>query len=388
MAARRIAMVAGEPSGDLLASLLLRGLQARLPGVDAYGIGGAHLHAIGFRSDWPMETLSVHGYWDALKRYRAIKRIRDDLGDTLIASPPDLFIGTDAPDFNLGLEERLVKHGIKTVHFVSPSIWAWRGGRIARIRRAAGQVLCLFPFEPAIYHAAGIAATYVGHPLADVIPLSPDPAAARARLGLTDRQTLIAVLPGSRQGEMARLGPTFLAAMAEVHQREPGVTFVLPMATPALQAQFNGLRQQQPKASALSIHVTEGSSHDVIEASDAVLVASGTATLECALYKKPMVIAYRVAWLSYQLMRHMAYLPWIGLPNILLRETVVPEFVQEAATPEALATALLAQLHDTRGRARLEERFHALHTVLRQDTGKRAAEAIVTALERSTVPMG
>lgn len=380
MAERRIAMVAGEPSGDLLASLLLKGLHARLPGVEAYGIGGSHLQAIGFRSDWPMETLSVHGYWDALKRYRAIKRIRDELGDALLASPPDLFIGTDAPDFNLGLEQRLVENGIKTVHFVSPSIWAWRGGRIARIRRSAGRVLCLFPFEPAIYQAAGIAATYVGHPLADVIPLTPDPAAARARLSLPSECPVVAVLPGSRQGEMARLGPTFLAAIVEAHRREPGITFVVPMATPALEAQFSEIKAEVNGAEALKLVTIIGRSHDAIEASDAVLVASGTATLECALYKKPMVIAYRVAWLSYQLMRHMAYLPWIGLPNILLRETLVPELVQDAATPAALATALLTQLQDEQGRQRLEARFLDLHVALRQDTGRRAAEAILDVL--------
>lgn len=379
---RRIAMVAGEPSGDLLAGLLLRGLRARSAAFTAFGIGGAKMQAEGFRADWPMDRLAVHGYWDALKHYREIKGIRDRFGDRLLADRPDLFIGTDAPDFNLGLEKRLRAAGLPTVHFVSPSIWAWRGKRIELIREAADLVLCLFPFEPAIYEKAGIAAAYVGHPLADVIPLEPDAAAARARLGLQAPGPVVAVLPGSRHGELARIGPTFIAAMGEIAGREPGVRFVVPMATPALRAHFDRLLAEHPSASTLALTLTEGDSHTVIEAADTVLVASGTATLECALFKKPMVIAYRVAWLSYQLMRHMAYLPWIGLPNILLNESVVPEFVQHAATPQALAEAIIAQLHDAPGRAQLAERFAGLHQDLRRNTGERAAEAIFALMER------
>jgi lipid-A-disaccharide synthase len=382
MAERRIAMVAGEPSGDLLAGLLLAGMRARLPVFQAYGIGGAHMQAQGFDAQWPMDKLAVHGYWDALKHYREIKGIRDAFGDRLIAAPPDIFIGTDAPDFNLGLEQRLRGAGVRTVHFVSPSIWAWRGKRIETIRAAADLVLCLFPFEPAIYERAGIPAAYVGHPLADVIPLEPDPAAARRRLGLAPEAPVVAVLPGSRHGELARIGPAFIDAMQIIAARMPQVRFVVPMATASLRAHFDRLMAERPDAGALPLTITDGDSHAVIESADTVLVASGTATLECALFKKPMVIAYRVAWLSYQIMRHMAYLPWIGLPNILLNDTAVPEFIQDRATPQALAEAVLAQLHDPAGRARLAQRFMAMHQSLRCGTGERAAEAICALMER------
>lgn len=380
MSPTRVAMVAGEPSGDLLASLLLRGLQAKLPGLEAYGIGGAHMQALGFRSLWPMEQLAVHGYWDAIKHYRAIKRIRDELAAALIAEPPALFIGTDAPDFNLVLERKLRQRGVPTVHFVSPSIWAWRGGRIDLIRSASDLMLCLFPFETDIYARAGIPAAYVGHPLADVIPMTPDPAAARRRLGLPLDAPVVAVLPGSRRGEIQRIAPLFVEAMRLVLTRKPEVRFVVPMATPLLRAQFEHLRAEIDPGAALPADILDRRSHDAIEAADTVLVASGTATLECALYKKPMVIAYRVAWPSYQLMRHMAYLPHIGLPNILLGEGVVPEFVQGRATPTALTQAVIAQLDDTAGRVELARRFTALHEQLRRGTGEQAAAAILPLL--------
>jgi len=375
----RLAMVAGEPSGDLLASLLLRGLEARLPGSDVWGIGGPKMVAEGFRLTESMDPLSVHGYWDAIRSLREIFAVRSRLLKAVAADRPDAFIGVDAPDFNFGVEERLRRQGIKTIHFVSPSIWAWRGERITRIGRAVDLMLCMFPMEPPIYQRAGIPCAYVGHPLADEIPLVPDRLAARARLGLPANAELLAVLPGSRRGEVERIGPDFIAAARWLHAREPGIRFVVPMANARLCAMFEAL----PGAvGELPITIVDGKSHDVIEASDAVLVASGTASLECALYKKPMVISYRVAALTALIMRRMGYLPWVGLPNILENESLVPELLQEAATPEALGAAALTALRDADLRAKLEERFTALHQRLRCDTGSRAAEAIAACLGR------
>lgn len=371
----RIAMVAGEPSGDVLASAVLRALPRHAPDARVFGIGGPRMQACGFRSDHPMATLSVNGYWDALKHLREIKAIRDTLRDALIADPPAVFVGVDAPDFNLGLERRLKAAGVRTVHFVSPSIWAWRGGRIRAIARAVDRMLCVFPFEPELYARAGIDAVYVGHPLADEIPVQPDPAAARARLGLDGARRVIAVLPGSRRGEIEHIGPIFAATVERMHQRDDTLTFVVPAATPALRASLDA-QFASARTWGARIVVLDGRSHDAIEASDAVLVASGTATLECALYKKPMVIAYKVAWLSAAIMRRMGYLPYVGLPNILAGEFVVPEFLQERAQPLPIADAMFDALDDADRRAALVERFTQMHHTLRCGTGDRAAAAI------------
>ncbi|MCX4162073.1 MULTISPECIES: lipid-A-disaccharide synthase [Paraburkholderia] len=374
----RLAMVAGEPSGDLLAASLLDGLASRLPdGTQYYGIGGPRMAAAGFDAHWPLEKLTVRGYVEVLKHIPEILGIRNDLKRQLLAEPPDVFIGVDAPDFNFSLEHALRDAGIPTIHFVCPSIWAWRGGRIKKIAKAVDHMLCVFPFETALLEKAGVAATYVGHPLADEIPLEPDTAGARRALGLPESGPVIAVLPGSRRSEIELIGPTFFAAMALMQQREPGVRFVMPAATPALRAQLQPLVDVHPQ---LALTLTDGQSQQAMTAADAILVKSGTVTLEAALLKKPMVISYKVPWLTGQIMRSQGYLPYVGLPNILAGRFVVPEILQHFATPEALADATLQQLRDETNRCTLTEIFTEMHHVLKQNTAQRAAEAVVNVL--------
>ncbi|AME24465.1 MAG: lipid-A-disaccharide synthase [Pseudomonadota bacterium] len=375
----RVAMVAGEPSGDLLAASLLDGLNARLPaGTRFSGIGGPRMTAAGFDAHWPLEKLTVRGYVEALKHIPEILGIRNELKRQLLAEPPSVFIGVDAPDFNFGLEHALRDAGIPTVHFVCPSIWAWRGGRIKKIVKAVDHMLCVFPFEPALMEKAGIASTYVGHPLADEIPLVPDVDAARRELGLTVGGPIIAVLPGSRRSEITLIGPTFFDAMALMQQREPGVRFVMPAATAALRELLQPLVAAHPD---LALTITEGKAQVAMTAADAILVKSGTVTLEAALLKKPMVISYKVPWLTGQIMQRQGYLPYVGLPNILAGRFVVPEILQHFATPEALADATLKQLNDNANRATLTEIFTEMHHVLRQNTAQRASEAVAQVLE-------
>jgi lipid-A-disaccharide synthase len=372
----RLGMVAGEASGDLLASLLLGGFQARWPGVATAGIGGPKMRAMGFDAWWPSDKLAVRGYVEVLRHYREIAGIRRQLAERLIAERPDAFIGIDAPDFNLGLEATLKSAGLKTIHFVCPSIWAWRGSRAKKIVRSADHVLCLFPFEPDLLRAHGVAATYVGHPLADAIPLEPPRAAARQLFGLSADATVIALLPGSRRSEVEYIAPTLLQAAALLAQRRPGMRFVLPVA-PGLRPLIDPLLQSPGLP---EIQVIDGRSHEALAACDLTLIASGTATLEAALFKRPMVIAYRMHPLSWALMKRMAYQPWVGLPNILWRDFVVPERIQEACTPQALADAALAQLDDPVGLDRLRQRFVDLHHLLRRDTARCATDAIAQTL--------
>jgi lipid-A-disaccharide synthase len=371
--APRFAMVAGEASGDLLAGMLLQGLRARWPALTADGIGGPKMAAQGFDAWWPHEKLAVRGYAEVLRHYRELAAIRSRLAERLLQAPPDAFIGVDAPDFNLDLEGRLKASGIKAIHFVSPSIWAWRGGRIDKIRRCVDHVLCLFPFEPPIYRDAGIAATYVGHPLADAIPLEPPRAQSRAALGLADDDTVVALLPGSRRSEIEYIAPALLAAAAELQRRRPALRFVLP-AVPGLRALIDPLVAAH--APGVRLHVLDGRSHEALAACDVTLVASGTATLEAALFKRPMVIAYRMHGLSWQMMKRMGYQPWVGLPNILLRDFAVPELLQGDATPAKLADAALAWLDDPQRRADTVRRFHDLHRELRRNTALAATDAI------------
>ncbi|MCO4878625.1 lipid-A-disaccharide synthase [Paraburkholderia caribensis] len=375
----RLAMVAGEPSGDLLAASLLDGLAARLPDTTQYfGIGGPRMIAKGFDAHFPMEKLSVRGYVEALKHVPEILGIRNELKRQLLAEPPSAFIGVDAPDFNFGLEHPLRDAGIPTIHFVCPSIWAWRGGRIKKIVKAVDHMLCVFPFEKALLEKSGVKATYVGHPLADEIPLEPDTAGARRVLGLPESGPVIAVLPGSRRSEISLIGPTFFDAMELMLQREPGVRFVMPAATPALRELLKPLVEAHPK---LPLTLTDGNAQIAMTAADAILVKSGTVTLEAALLKKPMVISYKVPWLTGQIMRRQGYLPYVGLPNILAGRFVVPEILQHFATPEALADATLTQLRDDANRRTLTEIFTEMHHVLRQNTAQRAAEAVVAVIE-------
>lgn len=373
-----LAMVAGEASGDLLAGLLLGGLRERWPSLQTVGIGGPKMAEQGFQAWWPHHKLSVHGYVDALKHFREIYGIRHALAERLLQQRPLGFVGIDAPDFNLGLELRLRRAGIRTIHFVCPSIWAWRGGRVKRIARSCDHVLCLFPFEPELLARAGVGATFVGHPLADVIPLEVPRAASRQSLGLADGDTVVAVLPGSRAGEMRQIAPAFLQAASLLQQRRPGLRIVLPVAD-GLRPLLEGLMREH--APALSVQLLDGRSHEALAACDATLIASGTATLEAALFKRPMVIGYRVQWLNAQIWRLLGYLPWVGLPNILCREFVVPELLQQACEPHALADAVLAQLDDAAGAERLAARFTELHHLLRRDTARRAADAIAQVLD-------
>ncbi len=376
--APRVAMVAGETSGDLLAGLLLDGMQSLWPQLQAHGIGGAQMQARGFDAWWPSDKLAVHGYsLELVRRLSEIVGIRKQLRKRLLADKPDVFIGVDAPDFNLGLETDLRAAGIKTVHFVCPSIWAWRAERIEKIRRAADHVLCIFPFEPELLERHSIAATYVGHPLADVIPMVPDRAAARRQMGLSQGGDVLAILPGSRRAEVEYISEGFFRAAALVRQALPAIELIVP-AVPALHDRI--VAQAQACGLGDALKVVSGQSHAVLAACDVTLIASGTATLEAALFKRPMVIGYRMHPISWHLMRRKQLQPWVGLPNILCQDFVVPELIQEAATPQALAAAVLHWL-DARHTApesitALEERFTALHQSLLRNTPQLAADAI------------
>lgn len=374
----RVAMVAGETSGDLLAGLLLDGLQRQWPQLPSYGIGGPHMQERGFEALWHSERLAVHGYsLEVLMRLWDILSIRKQLRARLLQDRPDVFVGIDAPDFNLGLEEDLRAVGIKTVHFVCPSIWAWRPERVHKIRAAADHVLCLFPFEPDLLAQYDIAATYVGHPLAQVIPMEPDRAAARTRLGLQQELPVLALLPGSRRAEVQYIARPFMEAAALLKHTWPDLQVVLP-AVPALHDRLVALSHELGVAGWLKI--VRGQSHDVLAACDCTLIASGTATLEAALFKRPMVIAYNMHPWSYRLMQRKQLQPWVGLPNILCSDFVVPELLQDQAKPRALADAVAQWLENTeQARSKVQavaQRFAALHQVLHRDTTTLSAHAI------------
>ena len=375
---QRFALVAGEASGDLLAGLLLDGLKTRWPQMQAVGIGGPQMLRRGFESWWPQEKLAVRGYVEVLRHYAEIAGIRRQLKARLLREGAELFIGVDAPDFNLDLEAGLRERGMKTAHFVCPSIWAWRPERVQKLRAAVDHVLCIFPFEPALLAKQGIAASYVGHPLANVIPMTPDRAAARTALGLDAEAPVVALLPGSRRSELRYLGDRFLAAAALMQQARPELRFVLP-ALPSLRGEV----EQLIAGSAMKgrVQLIDGRSHAALAACDVTLIASGTATLEAALFKRPMVIAYNMNPMSWALMRRKQLQPWVGLPNILCGEFVVPERIQEAATPQGLAEATLAWLAAPDKVHALQQRFSALHAELQRDTPTLCADAIQKVLE-------
>jgi len=375
----RIAMVAGEASGDLLASHLIQAIRAKLPGAVFYGIGGPKMAAQGFDVWYPLEKLAVLGYVEALKHYREISGIRSQLRRRLLADQPDVFIGIDAPDFNLALEKNLKQRGIATVHYVSPSIWAWRGERIHKIGAAVSRILALFPFEPPLYVKQGIPVSYVGHPLADMLPLEDGRAAARELLELSPAQPIFALLPGSRQSELQYMADTFIETARAIHQELPEALFLVPLATRETRLMFE-TALYRCNARELPIRLLFGHAHEAMMASDAVLVASGTATLEAALLKRPMVIAYKMAPWSYRMMKRMGYLPYVGLPNVLAGKFVVPEFIQDDATPENLAQALLNIYADQETSERIREVFRGIHLQLKQDTAEKAASAILDCL--------
>ncbi len=374
----RLAMVAGEASGDLLAGLLLDGLRRRWPELQTMGIGGPRMLAHGFDAWWPHDKLAVRGYVEVLKHYREISAIRDRLAERILQERPSAFIGVDAPDFNLGLEKRLKQAGIKTVHFVCPSIWAWRGGRAKKMAASVDHVLCLFPFEPELLHRHAVAATFVGHPLADAIPLLPPRQASRAALGLSDSERVVAVLPGSRRSEIQYIAPRFLQAVALLHRQQPALRFVLPVA-PGLRELLEPLVALHAPAAPLQL--VDGQSHSVLAACDVTLIASGTATLEAALFKQPMVIGYNMHALSWQLMKRMKYQPWVGLPNILCRDFVVPELLQDDCQPARLAAALSQWLDNPVACEAVGRRFTDLHHLLRRDTASCATDAIAQIIQ-------
>lgn len=378
----RVAMVAGEASGDLLASHLILALKARLPNAVFYGVGGPKMLGQGFDAWYPLEKLAVRGYVEVLKHYREISGIRRDLKRRLLADPPDVFIGVDAPDFNLGLEKSLKQRGIAAIHYVSPSIWAWRGKRIHKIGAAVSRILALFPFEPVLYEKLGIPVTYVGHPLADMLPVEDRRDEARQLLGLPEQQPVFALLPGSRQSELQYMADTFIETARVIHEKLPEALFLVPLATRETRLLFEAALYRCG-ARELPIRMLFGHAHDAMKAADAVLVASGTATLEAALLKRPMAIAYKMASFSYRMMRRMGYLPYVGLPNVLAGKFVVPEFIQDDATAENLAQALLNYYSDKRTCALVGEVFHGIHLQLKQNTAERAARAIIDSLPQS-----
>lgn len=375
----KIAMVAGEASGDLLASHLIAALRERLPEAVFFGIGGPRMESQGFEAFWPMDRLAVMGYVDALKNYRAIASIRRQLKKRLLQIEPDIFIGVDAPDFNLGLETDLKAAGVRTIHYVSPSIWAWRGGRIKKIAKAVNRVLALFPMEPPLYERAGIPVTYVGHPLADIIPLQTDRLAVREMLFMPKDVPVFALLPGSRQGELAMMADTFVQTAKLLSERLPTAQFIVPLATRETRLQFEAAIYAR-QAGDLPFRLLFGHAQDALGAADVSLVASGTATLEAALIKRPMVITYKIAKLSYWIMKRMAYQAFVGLPNILAGRQVVPEILQDDATPENLAEALIKLYEDKDNAEAVAEAFTDIHLQLRQNTAEKAANAVIECL--------
>jgi lipid-A-disaccharide synthase len=376
----RIAMVAGEASGDLLGAHLIAALKRHLPDATFVGIGGTKMEMQGFDAWWPAEKLSVRGYAEVLRHYREISGIRRRLLARLSAEKPDVFIGIDAPDFNLWLERQLKGRGIPSIHYVSPSVWAWRRGRIARIARSVTHLLALFPFEPALYREHSLPVTYVGHPLADVIPPATDKAAAREGLGLEGAAPVFALLPGSRQSELQYMGELFIETAQKLLERFPDARFLVPLTTRETRNQFEEALWRRG-AQEMPITMMFGHAQDALAAADVALVASGTATLETALIGTPMVIAYRMSPWSWRLLRRMGYQPWVGLPNILAGRFVVPEFLQDEANADNLAQALGNLCVDRQVQARMREVFAEIHRTLRQGTAEKAAAAILPYLK-------
>lgn len=374
----RIALVAGEASGDLLASLLIKGILSRWPQAEIYGIGGPQMCKLGFKALWPAHKLSVRGYFEVLRHYKEILGIRNQLKKELLERPPDLFIGVDAPDFNLNLERSLKEASIPTIHFVCPSIWAWRPKRANKLGLSADHVLCIFPFEPAILEKYAIPATYVGYPLAQEVPMQVDQVGARQELGLSGNVKVITLMPGSRASEVQQMTERFLRAALIMQESDPKLHFLLPV-VPHL---IDWVERLCSKIHVPNLKVLHGNSHTALAACDVVLVASGTATLEAALFKRPMVIGYHVNWLSYFLIWPQRLLPWIGLPNILLNRQVVPELLQTKATPNLLAKEVMKWLNSPKEVIELKAIFNALHKDLLKDTPTLAGQVIERFLNR------
>lgn len=371
-----VGIVAGEASGDLLGSHLIRALKKQRPDIEFVGIAGPKMMAEGAKTLFPMEKLSVRGYVEVLRHLPGLLKIRRQLRRYFLENPPDLFIGIDAPDFNFALERSLKRKGIRTIHYVSPSVWAWRKSRIRKIKRAVSHMLALFPFEPALYEKAGVPVTYVGHPLADLIPLESDKETAQENLKIKPGKLVIAMLPGSRQSEVQQLADLFVKTARLITEKEAGAQFLVPLVTRETRTIFERALYNN-EAQDLPLQILFGHSHLAMEAADAIIVASGTATLEAALFKRPMVITYRMPGLSWQILKRMNYLPYVGLPNILANRFVVPELLQHDATPEKLAEALLQLVNDKASCRNVRSEFMKIHKSLRQNCEEKAANAIL-----------
>ncbi|MEQ1599137.1 MAG: lipid-A-disaccharide synthase [Methylotenera sp.] len=375
----KIAIVAGEASGDLLGGHLIRALNAQRKDLTFIGIAGPKMMAEGAKSLFSIEKLSVRGYVEVITHLYGLLKLRRNLLKQLLAEKPDIFIGVDAPDFNFWLERKLKKHGIPTIHYVSPSIWAWRGGRMGKIKRAVTHMLALFPFEPALYEKAGVPVTFIGHPLADEIPLRPNKTAARGILKIEKNKQVIAMLPGSRQSEVRQHAELFVSTAKIISQDNANTQFLVPLITRETRAIFEQALYKD-MTQEIELNILFGHAHDAMEAADVVLVASGTATLEAALLKRPMVITYRMPTLSWWILKRMNYLPYVGLPNILAGKFVVPELLQKDATPQKLADAVSALLTDRNHVQVIKDEFTAIHQTLKQNSAKKAASVILSYL--------
>lgn len=367
----KVALVAGEASGDILGAGLMSALRTQHPEIDFVGVGGPLMEEQGLQSFFPMERLAVMGLVEVLGRLPELLKRRRELADYLLAEQPDVFIGIDAPDFNLDLALRLRQQGMRTVQYVSPSVWAWRQKRVLKIRQACDLVLCLLPFETKFYDQHGVAARFVGHPLADSIALENDAISARQTLDLPEQGQVVALLPGSRGAEVARLGGLFLQVARLLHVRNPELCFVLPAANAARRQQLEKELENFP---GLPVHLLDGQSRTALQACDAVLIASGTATLEAMLFKRPMVVAYRLAAVTHSILRRMVKSRYFALPNLLAGEGLVPEFIQQDATAENLAHAVEQQLMDPSTQI---ARFHELHVLMRRNASTEAARAVL-----------
>lgn len=376
----KIGVVAGEASGDLLGSQLMAAMQAKRADIEFIGIAGPKMMALGAHSIFPIERLSVRGYVEVLKHLFGLLKLRKQLYQFLLKEKIDLFIGIDAPDFNFWLEKKFKKKGIQTIHYVSPSIWAWRKERIHKIKRCVQHVLCLFPFEPAIYQAEKIPATYIGHPLADMIPLEPETPAMRKKLKLEASELIVAMLPGSRLSEVQQHAALYIRVAKEIQKKIPNALFLAPFITMATRRAFEKALAQCKEP--VNIKLLYGHAHDAMEASDVVLVASGTATLEAALLKKPMVITYRMPYLSWQILKRMRLQPYVGLPNILAEKYIVPEFLQDDATVENISAAILKMKNDEDYVQKICSEFTRIHLQLKQNSAQIAADIVLAHLTK------
>lgn len=374
----RIGIVAGEASGDLLGSHLIQALKKKRTDIEFVGIAGPKMMSEGALSLFSMERLSVRGYMEVIKHLFGLFRLRRQLLKHFLSNRLDLFIGIDAPDFNFWLERKLKRNGIKTIHYVSPSVWAWRKNRIKKIKNAVSHMLALFPFEPALYHGAGIPVTYVGHPLADILPMEPDTSAAREGLKLKSSALVVAMLPGSRQSEVQQHAELFVKTAKLIYAEYPNAIFLVPLITRETRQIFELAIFHENES--LPIQILFGHAHDAMEASDVVIVASGTATLEAALLKKPMVITYRMSKVSWQILKRMRLQPYVGLPNILAEKFIVPELLQDDSTPKKLAEATIKLISDTTYISEIKAEFTKIHFSLKQNSAEKAANVILAHL--------